>query len=66
MWRQAELLRRDLVKRLLVYLCDFDATSAASEPKGVPHGESFGDRHMLKPGKTLRQRVGDPADAIDE
>jgi len=66
MWRQAELLRRDLVKRLLVYFCDFDATSAASEPKGVPHGESFGDRHMLEPGKTVGQRVGYPAGAIDE
>ena len=38
-WRQAELLRRDLVKRLLVYLGDFEAASAAREPKGIPHSE---------------------------
>jgi hypothetical protein len=60
------LLRRDLVKRLLVYLGDFEAASAAREPKGIPHSESFGDRHMLRPGKTIRQSVGDPTGAIDE
>jgi hypothetical protein len=49
MWRQAQLLRRNLVKRLLVYLGDFKVASAAREPKGVPHSESFGDRHMLRP-----------------
>jgi hypothetical protein len=66
MWRQAELLRRNLVKRLLVYLGDCEAASAAREPKGVPHSESFSDRHMLRPGKTIRQSVGDPTGAIDE
>src|SRR5215510_7086665 len=66
MWRQAELLRRNLVKRLLVYLGDLEAVLAAREPKGVPHSESFGDRYMLRPGKTIRQSVGDPTGAIDE
>src|SRR5215475_759420 len=66
MWRQAELRRRNLVKRLLVYLGDFEVASAAREPKGVPHRKSFGDRHMLRPGQTIRQSVGDPIGAIDE
>jgi hypothetical protein len=66
MWRQAELLRRDRVKRFLVYLGDFEAALAAREPKGVPHGESFGDRHMVRPGKTISQSVGDPTGPIDE
>jgi len=35
------------VKRFLVYLGNFEAASAAREPKGVPHSESFGDRHMF-------------------
>src|SRR5215831_237431 len=32
MWRQAELRRRNLLKRLLVYVGDFEAASAAREP----------------------------------
>jgi hypothetical protein len=60
MWRQAALLRRDLVKRLLVYLCNFDATSAASEPKGVPPASPSAT------GTCVGPRVGDPAGAINE
>jgi hypothetical protein len=37
------------VKRLLVYLDDFEAASAAREPNRGPHSESFGDRHVLWP-----------------
>jgi hypothetical protein len=63
MRRQAKLFRRNLVKRLLVYFGDVEAASAAREPKGVPYSEPFGDRHMLRPGKTIRQSVGDPTGA---
>jgi hypothetical protein len=54
------------MKRLLVHFGDFDGKSTEREPKGVTHGESFGDRRMLRRGKTVLKEVGDPAGPIDE
>ncbi|MDB5043879.1 MAG: hypothetical protein JWN27_4605, partial [Candidatus Eremiobacteraeota bacterium] len=64
--REAERILREIGKRLLVELDDFEAALFERKPKRVAHGESFGDRHMLGPGKAILQEVGDPTGAIDE
>ena len=59
-------MRCEIGKRLLVELDEFETARLEREPKRVAHGESFGDRHMLRPAETVFEEVRDPAGTIDE